>query len=136
MAHVLSPSFEPMGDLNTTPLIDVMLVLLVMFIVTIPIQTHAIKIDLPVGDPTTEIRPVNLITVARDGSTAWNGQPVAAQQLRAVLRASQQQAVTPELHLKPDADARFEDVDRVLEAVKREHVSRFGFVGNENYRNW
>jgi len=129
-----SHQFEPVSELNTTPLIDVMLVLLVMFIVTIPIQTHAIKIDLPAGAPPLEVRPVNLLTIASNGTTSWNGQAVDQQRLRATLRSSQQQAVIPELHLWPDANARYDAVDHVLAVIKQEHVSRFGFVGNENYR--
>ena len=128
---------EPMIDINTTPLIDVMLVLLIMLIITIPIQTHAVKLDLPVqqtNQPPPPIDPVkNTVVVSADGKILWNGQAVNQQQLRAYLDATQQMAVIPELHLQPDATARYELVDEVLAITKKAHVQKMGFVGNEYY---
>ena len=131
-------SGEPMLDINTTPLIDVMLVLLIMLIITIPIQTHAVKLDLPVNDPNQvqppPIDPVkNKVVVSAQGQVLWNGSPVTLQQLRAYLDATQQMNPIPELHLQPDATARYELVDEVLAVTKRARVSKMGFVGNEYY---
>ena len=132
-------SDEPMMDINTTPLIDVMLVLLIMFIITIPIQTHAVKLDLPVqqdNQPPPPIDPVkNKIVVAANGSILWNGAPVTMPQLRSYLDVTQQMNPIPELHLQPDATARYDLVDKVLAETKRAKVSKMGFVGNEYYMN-
>ena len=130
---------EPMMDINTTPLIDVMLVLLIMFIITIPIQTHAVKLDLPVNqqnNPPPPIEPVkNKVVVTADGKVLWNGNPVSMEQLRQYLDITQQMNPVPELHLQPDATARYEKVDEVLGITKRAHVQKMGFVGNEYYMN-
>jgi biopolymer transport protein ExbD len=127
---------EPMLDINTTPLIDVMLVLLIMFIITIPIQTHAVKLDLPVNtdQPTPPIEPLkNSVTIDAQGNIFWNGSPVSKQQLRSYLDATQQMNPVPELHLQPDSTARYETVDEVLAITKQAHVQKMGFVGNEYY---
>jgi|SRR4029450_8230533 biopolymer transport protein ExbD len=128
---------EPMMDINTTPLIDVMLVLLIMLIITIPIQTHAVKLDLPVNQqntPPPPIEPVkNKVVVTAQGQIQWNGSPVNQQQLRQYLDITQQMNPIPELHLQPDATARYELVDEVLAITKQAHVQKMGFVGNEYY---
>jgi biopolymer transport protein ExbD len=130
---------EPMMDINTTPLIDVMLVLLIMFIITIPIQTHAVKLDLPVNQPNSTPPPIdpvkNTVTINAQDQILWNGSPVDSQQLRAYLDQTQQMNPIPELHLQPDATARYEIVDEVLAVTKRAHVQKMGFVGNEYYMN-
>ena len=130
-------SGEPMLDVNVTPLIDVMLVLLIMFIITIPIQTHAVKLDLPVNQqnqPPPPINPVkNVLSINAGDQVLWNGQPVSMQQLRSYLDTTQQMNPIPELHLQPDATARYEIVDRVLAVTKQAHVQKMGFVGNEYY---
>jgi biopolymer transport protein ExbD len=125
----------PIDGINTTPLIDVLLVLLVMFIITIPIQTHAVKLDLPTGQPpAAHLNPVvNELEITRAGAILWNGTPMNEARLGPTLRLSQQQNPVPELHLRPDALARYETVDRVLAIIKREHVDRVGFIGNEAY---
>ena len=130
-------SGEPMMEINTTPLIDVMLVLLIMFIITIPIQTHAVKLDLPVqqqNPPPQVIDPVkNTVVISANGNILWNGQPVSQPQLRSYLDTTQQLNPIPELHLQPDATARYELVDEVLAITKKAHVQKMGFVGNEYY---
>ena len=130
-------SGEPMLDVNVTPLIDVMLVLLIMFIITIPIQTHAVKLDLPVNqqnNPPPPIEPIkNKVVVTAQGQILWNGNPVTQQQLRQYLDITQQMNPIPELHLQPDATARYELVDEVLAITKQAHVQKMGFVGNEYY---
>ena len=129
---------EPMIDINTTPLIDVMLVLLIMLIITIPIQTHAVKLDLPVNQPNQPPPPIdpvkNKIVVTAPGEILWNGNPVTPQQLRSYLDVTQQMNPIPELHLQPDATARYETVDEVLATTKRAKVQKMGFVGNEYYQ--
>jgi len=137
---VVSDSDEPMMDINTTPLIDVMLVLLIMFIITIPIQTHAVKIDLPVNDPTNTPPPVdperNKIVVDRAGAVLWNGTPVDLVTLRQYLDLTTTIRPTPELHIQPDPEARYEVVDEVLAVIKRANIESMGFVGNEQFANF
>ena len=133
-------SGEPMMDINMTPLIDVMLVLLIMFIITIPIQTHAVKLDLPVDQTNTPPPPIdpvkNKVVITAGGEILWNGTPVDQQQLRQYLELSQQIQPIPELHLQPEPNARYELVDEVLAITKRAHVEKMGFVGNEAYMNF
>jgi len=130
---------EPMMDMNVTPLIDVMLVLLIMFIITIPIQTHAVKLDLPVNQPNQPPPPIdpvkNVLSINAQDQVLWNGSPVTMGQLRSYLDSTQQMNPVPELHLQPDATARYEIVDRVLAVTKKAHVQKMGFVGNEYYMN-
>jgi len=131
-------SGEPMLDINVTPLIDVMLVLLIMLIMTIPPQTHAVKLDLPVNSqtPPPPIQPLkNTVGVTAQGQITWNGTPITQQQLKQYLEATQQMNPIPELHLQPDATARYELVDEVLAITKKAHVQKMGFVGNEYYQN-
>ena len=131
-------SGEPMLDINTTPLIDVMLVLLIMLIITIPPQTHAVKLDLPVNQntPPPPIQPLkNTVGITAQGAITWNGTPISEQQLRQYLEVTQQMNPVPELHLQPDATARYELVDEVLAITKKAHVQKMGFVGNEYYQN-
>lgn len=128
---------EPMMEINTTPLIDVMLVLLIMFIITIPIQSHAVKLDLPVNQPNSEPPPVdpveNLLSVTAEGTVTWNGAPVNLEQLRQYLDVSQQINPVPELHMQPEPEAPYGVVDEVLAVTKRARVEKMGFVGNEAY---
>ncbi|WP_344711407.1 biopolymer transporter ExbD [Sphingomonas humi] len=127
---------EPMMEMNTTPLIDVMLVLIIMLIITIPPQTHAVKLDLPQGDNPNPpaVDPVkNKIVVTTNGAILWNGAPVNQVQLRQYLDITQQMNPVPELHLQPEPDARYDLVDQVLVVTKQANVSKMGFVGNEAY---
>jgi biopolymer transport protein ExbD len=129
-------SGEPMLDINVTPLIDVLLVLLIMFIITIPVQSHAVKLDLPQDNntPPPPIMPTkNTVVVTAAGQVLWNGSPVTTAQLRAYLDATQQMDPVPELHLQPEPNARYALVDEVLAVTKRAHVEKMGFVGNEAY---
>jgi biopolymer transport protein ExbD len=128
---------EPMMDINTTPLIDVMLVLLIMFIITIPIQTHAVKLDLPQDQPNQTPPPIdpvkNKIVVTPQDQVLWNGTPIDLVRLRQYLDITQTMNPIPELHLQPDPNARYELVDEVLAVTKRARVEKMGFVGNEAY---
>ncbi|GGP00743.1 ExbD/TolR family protein [Stakelama pacifica] len=130
---------EPMMEMNTTPLIDVMLVLLIMFIITIPIQTHAVKVDLP--QPSNEPQNINVepdknkVIVTPDGQITWNSQPINEVQLRQYLDQTVMMNPQPELHFQPDPLAKYNRVDQILAIIKRANVTKLGFVGNEQYRN-
>jgi len=130
---------QPMMEMNTTPLIDVMLVLLIMLIVTIPAQTHAVKVDLPQNttpQPPPPVEPQkNKITIDPQGNIFWNGSQIDLLTLRQYLDQSVQIQPEPELHFQPDPKARYETVDEVLAVIKRSAVTKLGFVGNEQYRN-
>jgi biopolymer transport protein ExbD len=115
-----------------------MLVLLIMFIITIPIQTHAVKLDLPQNqnNQPPPIDPVkNKVVITTTGQVLWNGAPVDLLTLRQYLDQTQQMNPIPELHLQPEPTARYELVDEVLAVTKRAHVEKMGFVGNETYAN-
>jgi biopolymer transport protein ExbD len=131
---------EPMMDINTTPLIDVMLVLLIMFIITIPIQTHAVKLDLPQDQPNQQPPPIdpvkNKIVISPGDIVLWNGTPIDLVRLRQYLDVTQTMNPVPELHLQPEPNARYELVDEVLAVTKRARVEKMGFVGNEAYANF
>ena len=139
-ASILNPeSAEPMMEINTTPLIDVMLVLLIMIIMTIPIQTHAVKLDLPQSQQNNPppIDPVkNKVVITPQGQVLWNGVPVNLVTLRQYLDLTTTMRPVPELHLQPDPQARYELVDEVLAVCKRAQVTAMGFVGNEAYANF
>jgi biopolymer transport protein ExbD len=138
-AAVASDSDEPMMDINTTPLIDVMLVLLIMFIITIPIQTHAVKIDLPTPNdsPAPPIDPQrNKIAIEPNGAVLWNAAPVDLVRLQQYLEITTTIRPVPELHIQPHPDARYETVDEVLAVIKRAEVQSMGFVGNEQYSSF
>lgn len=129
---------SPMMEINTTPLIDVMLVLLIMFIITIPIQTHAVKVDLPVNTQNTP-PPVdaqkNKVVIDAQGVVTWNSVPVDDATLAQFLEQTKNIEPEPELHFQPLPDARYEVVDRVLAVIKRSGVTKMGFIGNEQYAN-
>ena len=131
---------EPMMEMNTTPLIDVMLVLLIMFIITIPVATHAVNIDLPSPQPTPPkviIQTVkNKVTISTDNKVMWNGNVVNNGQLVGLLQQSTNKTaypVEPELQFQPDQLASYDLSARVLNIIKGSGVSKFGFVGNEYF---
>ncbi|HEX7913165.1 MAG TPA: biopolymer transporter ExbD [Paraburkholderia sp.] len=127
---------EVMVDINTTPLIDVMLVLLIMLIITIPIQMHSVKMNLPVGNPPPPAAPppVVQVDIDFDGTIRWNGAPVAAgADLEKHLAEVAAQAEQPEIHLLPNRLAPYKDVAAVLAAAQREGATKIGLIGNEQY---
>jgi biopolymer transport protein ExbD len=128
---------SPMMEMNTTPLIDVMLVLLIMFIITIPVATHAVNIDLPspAAPPPDVIveRTKNKVVIMPDSTILWNGSPVNVNQLSGLLQASLAIQPEPELQYQPDAQAPYDTSVRVLNIIKGSGVTAFGFVGNEQY---
>jgi biopolymer transport protein ExbD len=124
---------QPFSTINTTPIIDVMLVLLIMFIVTLPLMTDAVKIDLPqIGEFQSDpkIHSLELDSASR---LSWDGTPIDEAALPARLAAFRAASRDNVLHFRTDAETRYEDFDRVLAAVKRAGVEQVGFVGNERF---
>lgn len=128
----------PMAEMNTTPLIDVMLVLLIMFIITVPMQTHEVEVALPKTTPPPPewIQPLrNDLTMSAGGNLSWNNRAVTDGQLAGLLAAVAASPKPPEVHFRPDAAARYERVDQVLAIAARSGATTFGFAGNEQYRD-
>jgi biopolymer transport protein ExbD len=124
----------PMADLNTTPLIDVMLVLLVMFIITLPIQTHSVEIDLPGPGPQREIESdINRLSISASGAVLWNGEPVPMSALAGLLERTRRITPSPELRFEPDPEADYLVADQVIAIIKRSGVRGVGFPGIERY---
>jgi len=132
---------SPMMEMNTTPLIDVMLVLLIMFIITIPVATHSVDIDLPVPNneppPPDMIDPIkNKIVLSPDNLILWNGTPIDQSELVRNLEVTKTIQPEPELQFEPDQQASYDLSIRVLNVIKASGVTKFGFVGNEKYREF
>ena len=129
---------EPMMEMNTTPLIDVMLVLLIMFIITIPVATHSIDIDLPVAQPPdTPPPPVdpikNKVVITPSNQILWNGNAVDGPRLANLLEQTTNIDPEPELQYQPDPQAAYQLSAQVLQVIKASGVTKFGFVGNEQF---
>jgi biopolymer transport protein ExbD len=124
-----------MVDMNTTPLIDVMLVLLIMFIITIPVQTHAVKLDLPPpNNNPSNVDPVfNQVDIDFLSNVYWNKEEVDMATLRAYMRQAASLPTEPELRLRPEALAKYEIVDQVMAEAQQAGITKMGFVGNEAY---
>ena len=130
---------QPMMEMNTTPLIDVMLVLLIMLIFTLPVATHSIDIDLPTpsNQPTPNVDPIkNKIVLTPQDQILWNGTPITDNQLVANLQQTLTFAVEPELQYEPESEASYDLAAKVLNIIKASGVTKFGFVGNEKYREF
>jgi biopolymer transport protein ExbD len=132
-----SPEGEPIPDMNTTPLIDVMLVLLIMFIITIPVQTHAVKLDLPApSNAQNNVDPVfNQVDIDFLSNIYWNKQEVDMPTLRSYMKQAAEMPSEPELRLRPEGLAKYEVVDQVMAAAQKAGITKMGFVGNEAYAN-
>ena len=130
----------PMIDMNMTPLIDVLLVLLIMFIITIPVATHAVNIDLPQpnpNDPQQEIDPVkNKIVLTQNGEILWNGEALNKGELVRNLELTRDIEPEPELQFEPEPLASYDLSAKTLNIIKASGVTKFGFVGNEQYRTF
>lgn len=124
-----------MLDINTTPLIDVMLVLLVMLIITIPIQLHAVDLAMPVVAAAQNPAIVEKIQIDIDahGVVSWLGQPVDAIALETQLKAQAQRPVQPEIHVRPDRNAQYAVFAQVLAATRRQGLSRVAVIGHEQF---
>jgi biopolymer transport protein ExbD len=128
----------PMMDINTTPLIDVMLVLIIMLIITIPIQTHAVKMNMPVGPSSPPPRPPEIvrIDVDFDGTIGWNGTIVADRaELENKLAMVAAMPDQPEVHLRPNKLVSYKVVAMVMASAQRLGVTKIGLVGNEQFMN-
>ncbi|KAB2871321.1 MAG: biopolymer transporter ExbD [Burkholderiaceae bacterium] len=128
---------EVMIDINTTPLIDVMLVLLVMLIITIPIQTHAVKLNMPIAPSAQPPKPPEIvrIDIDFDGTIGWNGTVVTKDELLTRLAAAASQPDQPEVHLRPNKLVSYKVVAMVMANAQRLGVTKIGLVGNEQFIN-
>lgn len=138
LGHSSSRDDDVLVEINTTPLIDVMLVLLIMLIVTIPIQTHAVKINMPVGNPPPPLvlPRVIQVDVDFDGTVLWDGEVVPDRaHLEERMRQVATQADQPEVHLRPNKLAAYKVVAMVMATAQRLGVTKIGLVGNEQFVN-
>ena len=138
MAFAVARTDRPLGELNTTPLIDVLLVLLVMFVITIPVASHSLTVDLPracVDCPGID-DVKNRVTIEQNGTIRWNGEAVSEGTLRELLRQTQAMPVEPQLQYEPDGNASYAQSARVLNLIRQAGVTKLGFVGNERYRSF
>ena len=135
-ANTSPAGFRPIGEINTTPLIDVMLVLLVMIIITIPLATHSLDVPLPTGTPTAEIRDTNTVSVDEGDRLTWNGTVLDRGQLGAQLAAAARATPAPTIRFEPSANASYDASAKTIALIKDAGVESFAFVGNERYRNF
>lgn len=138
MAMNLQTQNEPdvMMDINTTPLIDVMLVLLIMLIITIPVQLHSINLDMPVGTPPPLQKKPNIVRIEIDSRSVvnWNGKALPDRAaLEALLSEAKTQEPQPELHIKAQGKAKYEAVAAVLASAQRQGLTKIGIVGTEQF---
>jgi biopolymer transport protein ExbD len=126
---------DPMVEMNTTPLIDVMLVLLIMLIVTLPIMTHAVKLDMPTGkSPPPLVEPIVInVTIDYDGTVLWDGNPTSLKQLERYFETEAKKDPQPEVHIRPDARAKYDIVEQVMASAQRNGIERMGLIGSEQF---
>jgi biopolymer transport protein ExbD len=126
---------EVMVEMNTTPLIDVMLVLLVLLIVTLPIQTHAVKLDMPAGNsPPPLVEPVTVdLGVDFDGTVTWDGTVVDRSTMDAYFEDAARKNPQPEIHVNPNRLAKYDTVAKVLADAQRLGATHIGFAGIDQY---
>ncbi len=126
-----------MCDINTTPLIDVMLVLLVTLIMSLPIQTHAVKLDMPPPIPNQKppetVPEVIALDIDFDDSILYNGNPTQLEQLDGYFASESQKADQPEIHLRPDKRSHYDTTAKVLAAAQRNHMEKIGFVNTTEF---
>ncbi len=131
------PASTHMGDMNMTPLIDVLLVLLIMFIITIPLTTHTTDVDVGAGEAGPIVdRVINKVVVTEGGAVLWNGDPVSQADLDTNLLIASRLSPEPELQYEPEANASYALSARTMQTIHASPVTRFGFVGNEKYRKF
>ncbi len=127
---------EVMIDINTTPLIDVMLVLIIMLIITIPVQLHSVNLNMPAGNPPPPTKPPVVVTidVDFDGTVLWNGETLPdARALDAKLSQAAAEPDQPEVHLRPNKLVAYKNVAAVMAAAQRLGVTKLGIIGNEQF---
>ena len=133
-----SGELEVMLDINTTPLIDVMLVLLIMLIITIPIQLHAVNLNLPAGNPPPPPTPPEVVQldIDFDGTVVWNGEALPSRSaMESKMQAAVSQAVQPEVHIRPNKLVAYRSVAAVMASAQRLGLTKIGIVGNEQFIN-
>ncbi len=127
---------EVMIDINTTPLIDVMLVLLVMLIITIPIQLHSVSLNMPVGTPPPQVKEPEVVKIDIDAASKvyWNGEELPDRKtLEAKLKQEAEKPDQPEIHLRPDKDAKYDVVAGVMASTQRLGLTKMGIIGSEQF---
>jgi biopolymer transport protein ExbD len=126
---------EVMMDINTTPLIDVMLVLLVMLIITIPIQLHTVNMDMPVGTPpANQVKPEKVqIDIDDKGLVYWQGLPVSAAELEQNMVKVGQQSIQPEVHIRPNKNAQYSIFANVISNARRKGLTKISVIGSEQF---
>jgi biopolymer transport protein ExbD len=126
---------DVMVDIDTTPLIDVMLVLLVMLIITIPIQLHSVNINMPTGNPPPQLVKPEVVKIDIDPQSAvyWNGEPIDGATLQEKLKSIAAMEPQPELHIRPDRAAKYDVVANVLASSQRLGVTKLGIIGSEQF---
>lgn len=132
----ISKDPDVMIDINTTPLIDVMLVLLVMLIITLPIQLHSVNLNMPTGNPPPPLVLPEILKIDIDatGTVYWNGEPVADRAtLEDKLSAAAAQPVQPEVHLRPDKASKYQVVAGVMASAQRLGLTKIGIIGSEQF---
>lgn len=128
--HLPAPT-EPFSTINTTPIIDIMLVLLIMMILNLPAPTHKVPLDLPTADGTAGVPPpVRLLGIDARGTLSWDSRPITNAELRPRLVAMVADPAKPVLHLRTDLETPYERFDQTMAAVMGVGVTRIGFVGN------
>ena len=127
---------EVMMDINTTPLIDVMLVLIIMLIITIPVQLHSVNLNMPVGTPPPPLKEPVVVTIDIDfdGTVSWNGEAVPDRgALEGRLSRAAAVADQPEVHIRPNKLVEYKSVAMVLASAQRLGITKLGMVGNEQF---
>jgi biopolymer transport protein ExbD len=131
------PAPEPLSELNTTPLIDVLLVLLILLVITIPPATHSLDLALPSGSCEPNCPPIdpqsNTVSVSAAGAVTWNGSAVSQAELAGLLALTLHLPKEPVLQFEPEAGARYALTAETIRTIKLSGVTAFGFVGNERY---
>ena len=133
---VLFDANKPFSELNITPLIDVLLVLLVMLMLSVPAVTHKVPVDLPTGGAGTGNPAINKLFLNSAGTAIWNDIPMDSDRLQNRLERMAQDPAKPQLHFDTDAQARYERFDQLVAMIKRAGVEEVGFVGNDQFAKW
>jgi biopolymer transport protein ExbD len=127
---------KPFSELNITPLIDVLLVLLVMLMLSVPAVTHKVPVDLPTGTSGPVTPAINKLFLNSAGTAIWNDIPMDSDRLQRRLEIMARDPAEPQLHFETDARARYERFDQLVAMIKRAGVEEVGFVGNDQFAKW
>jgi biopolymer transport protein ExbD len=134
---IASSASEPLSEMNTTPLIDVLLVLLIVMVMAVPLAANSLEVELP--GPPSHLQPEavrNVLVVETDGDLTWNGGAISERELAGLLAQVRAMKPEPEVQFRPEANASYERSARVLLIVEQARISNFGFLGNEQYRTF